>query len=94
MTCLKDHGLAFPVSHPNRLRSYPYGWLELSIAKSSFSKNTADELLPFLTSQSWWDETLGDLQQLFRIDPDFQIDIFAKQKAVIRFVVFKKKPIC
>ncbi|ORZ37800.1 phosphatidylinositol 3 and 4-kinase-domain-containing protein [Catenaria anguillulae PL171] len=28
-----DHGLAFPFKHPDKWRSYPYGWLYMSISK-------------------------------------------------------------
>lgn len=79
-----DHGLAFPTSHPNRIRSYPYGWSYLPIAALPFQKETADQYLPLLTSPTWWDETLRGLERLSRIDKDFKAGMWKKQKAVVR----------
>ncbi|KAJ3062536.1 phosphatidyl inositol kinase, partial [Quaeritorhiza haematococci] len=66
-----DNGLAFPYKHPDRWRSYPYGWAPLPIARLSFSASTRNQVLHLLTSQEWWRETLDGLERLFRIDPDF-----------------------
>jgi len=40
--------------------------------------------LPLLTSNSWWIETFKGLEQLFRIDPDFDEKMWKNQKAVMR----------
>jgi hypothetical protein len=86
-----DHGyyteilttsLAFPTHHPNRVRSYPYGWMSLPIAHTPFSKSTADLFLPYLTSSSWWDSCMTGLEAIFAIDSDFKPHMFAKQKGI------------
>lgn len=79
-----DNGLAFPTKHPNRIRSYPYGWLSMPIAAVPFSPQTGQELLPFLTSATWWEETIQGIEKIHRIDPDFKLAEFKKQCAVLR----------
>ncbi|KAJ3142516.1 hypothetical protein HK100_002185 [Physocladia obscura] len=79
-----DNGLAFPFKHPDKWRSYPYGWAYLPIAKIPFSKSTRDHMLYFLTSQKWWNDTLDGLERIFRIDPDFNDDMWRRQRSVIR----------
>ncbi|KAJ3222100.1 phosphatidyl inositol kinase [Clydaea vesicula] len=79
-----DNGLAFPYKHPDRWRSYPYGWAFLPIARCRFSSSTREQVLHLLTSQEWWRETLEGLERLFRIDPDFSVSMFKKQKAILR----------
>ncbi len=54
------------------------------MAKIPFSKETADHVLCFLTSESWWDETIHGLYDLFSLDPDFSEVMFAKQISVMR----------
>ncbi|OUM64266.1 hypothetical protein PIROE2DRAFT_22345, partial [Piromyces sp. E2] len=78
-----DNGLAFPYKHPDEWRSYPYGWAFLPISQIPFSAETRS-LLPLLTSNSWWIETFKGLEQLFRIDPDFDEKMWKNQKAVMR----------
>ncbi|KAJ3305635.1 phosphatidyl inositol kinase [Kappamyces sp. JEL0829] len=79
-----DNGLAFPHQHPNRVRSYPFGWLLLPIVHTPFSKSTADQYLPYLTSAAWWQETLHGLEALFSLDRDFKPFMWERQKAVVR----------
>ncbi|KAJ1569236.1 phosphatidyl inositol kinase, partial [Nowakowskiella sp. JEL0078] len=79
-----DNGLAFPFKHPDRFRSYPYGWSVLPCSRVTFSKETRDHVLYLLLSDEWWEETLAGLERLFRIDPDFSAKMWKKQKAVIR----------
>ncbi|KAI8900810.1 phosphatidylinositol 3 and 4-kinase-domain-containing protein [Globomyces pollinis-pini] len=79
-----DNGLAFPTHHPNSVRSYPYGWTNLEIVYIPFSRSTSDNLLPYLTSPSWVEGTLGGLETLFSIDSDFKPKMWQKQKSVIR----------
>jgi phosphatidylinositol 4-kinase type 2 len=79
-----DHGLAFPTHHPNRVRSYPYGWTQLPIVHTPFSKRTCNQVLPLLTSVTWWDDLLLGLERLFQIDSDFKPAMWQKQRAVIR----------
>ncbi|KAG5461990.1 MAG: phosphatidylinositol 3 and 4-kinase-domain-containing protein [Olpidium bornovanus] len=81
-----DNGLAFPWKHPDRWRSYPYGWLYLSpsLTKRPFSQETRDAVLPILTSPQWWRETVGELRRLFALDSDFQEDMFERQAAILK----------
>jgi len=79
-----DNGLAFPYKHPDRWRSYPYGWSILPLAKLPFSSVTRELVLPLLTSADWWRETFEGLERLFRIDPDFNEAMWKKQRAVVR----------
>lgn len=41
-------------------------------------------ILPFLTSQTWWNETYTGLHLLFSLDQDFSESHFTKQLSVIR----------
>ena len=66
-----DNGLAFPYKHPDKWRSYPYGWSFLPIAKVPFSEETRTHVLHLLTSQEWWKETLDGLKRLMEIDEGF-----------------------
>jgi hypothetical protein len=79
-----DNGLAFPFKHPDRWRSYPYGWLNLPLSHIPFTKRTKEHLLPILTSSLWWHQTAQDLYRLFCIDADFDEDMFARQLAVMK----------
>ena len=79
-----DNGLAFPFKHPDSIRSYPYGWTLLPISNIPFSKEAKSLMLPFLTSQMWWQETYLGLHLLFSLDDDFTESLFTKQLSVIR----------
>ena len=79
-----DNGLAFPIHHPNRFRSYPYGWLSLPLATHPFSHATANVVLPLLTSNQWWQETLSGVETIFKLDSDFNEKVFKLQKSVLR----------
>ncbi|KAJ3106605.1 phosphatidyl inositol kinase [Phlyctochytrium planicorne] len=79
-----DNGLAFPYKHPDRWRTYPYGWSTLPIARIPFSASTRKQILHFLTSPMWWQETLDGLERMFRIDPDFDESMWRRQRSVIR----------
>ncbi|KAJ3330126.1 phosphatidyl inositol kinase [Blyttiomyces sp. JEL0837] len=79
-----DNGLAFPYKHPDRWRSYPYGWSTLPIAKLPFSSATRSQVLYFITSPSWWRETMDGLERLFKLDSDFNDKMWKKQRSVIR----------
>ncbi len=67
-----DNGLAFPFKHPDRIRSYPFGWTLLPIIHTPFSEHIAHIYLPLLTSTSWWSETLSSLEAIFALDSDFK----------------------
>lgn len=79
-----DNGLAFPYKHPDRWRTYPYGWSFLPIARLPFTSATRSQVVHLLTSQEWWSCTLQGLERLFRLDPDFSEKMWKKQRAVIR----------
>ncbi|KAJ1975365.1 Phosphatidylinositol 4-kinase [Dimargaris xerosporica] len=81
-----DNGLAFPFKHPDEWRSYPYGWLNLPLSMTAgpFSASTRAHFLPLLTSPQWWHDTLMQLQQLWRTDPDFNAAMFQRQVAVLK----------
>ena len=79
-----DNGLAFPTQHPNRIRSYPYGWLNNPIASRPFSKETAREFLPILSAPDFTTELLGGLEVRFKLDRGYSPQSFAKQKSVLR----------
>ncbi|KAI8839902.1 phosphatidylinositol 3 and 4-kinase-domain-containing protein, partial [Chytridium lagenaria] len=79
-----DNGLAFPYKHPDRWRTYPYGWSVLPISRIPFSASTRKQVLHFLTSPTWWTETLEGLERIFRIDPDFDESMWKRQRSVIR----------
>jgi hypothetical protein len=68
-----DNGLAFPFKHPDYIRSYPYGWTYLPLAQIPFSSETGQQVLTYLTSQSWWEDTIHGLHTLFSIDRDFEV---------------------
>ncbi|EFP83211.2 uncharacterized protein PGTG_09164 [Puccinia graminis f. sp. tritici CRL 75-36-700-3] len=81
-----DNSLAFPHHHPNGWREYAYGWLFLpaSLIGQPFSRTTREYFLPLLTSQQWWAETVHELRKLFGIDPDFNVQMFERQMAVMK----------
>ncbi|KAJ3023122.1 phosphatidyl inositol kinase [Thoreauomyces humboldtii] len=79
-----DNGLAFPYKHPDRWRSYPYGWSFLPASRIPFSPETRVHILHLLTSPTWWRETMDGLERLFRIDADFSERMWKKQRAVVR----------
>lgn len=79
-----DNGLAFPWKHPDRWRSYPYGWAYLPLARIPFSSETRIQVLHLLTSPTWWKETMDGLEKIFRIDADFSEKMWRKQRAVVR----------
>jgi phosphatidylinositol 4-kinase type 2 len=79
-----DNGLAFPIHHPNRIRSYPYGWLSLPIAATPFSIENTRAILHCLMSSRWWQETLNGIEFLFKLDSDFKSSQFKLQRSVMR----------
>ncbi|RIA90805.1 phosphatidylinositol 3 and 4-kinase-domain-containing protein [Glomus cerebriforme] len=81
-----DNGLAFPFKHPDKWRSYPYGWLYLSesLIKQPFTSNTRNHFLSILSDPKWWKETVNELHNLFSLDDDFEPGMFAKQIAVLK----------
>ncbi|KAI4526189.1 hypothetical protein K525DRAFT_233650 [Schizophyllum commune Loenen D] len=74
-----DNSLSFPHEHPQGWRSYTYGWLYLpvSIIGKPFSEETRNHFLPMLTSKTWWEETVYELEKLFSVDEGFHPKMFA-----------------
>lgn len=62
-----DHGLAFPYKHPDRVRTYPFGWLwlEKEFLETPIEKEMSERLLRLLKRPSWWRETERILAELF-----------------------------
>lgn len=85
-----DSGLAFPWKHPDKWRSYPFGWLflPLSIIGQPFSQKTRDHFLPMLCSSEWWEETGMVMKQLFSQDAEFKERLWKKQWAVLKGQAF------
>lgn len=83
-----DNGLAFPFKHPDRFRSYPYGWSELPWAQRPFSDRTALEFLPLLSDPSSWDDLIERLRSTFRIDENYSEHLFRRQMSVLRGQLF------
>ncbi|KAG6880346.1 hypothetical protein C0992_011097 [Termitomyces sp. T32_za158] len=65
-----DNSLSFPHEHPQGWRSY--------------TEKTRNHFLPLLTSKTWWEETVFQLEKLFAVDPDFHPKMFRRQLAVIK----------
>ncbi|KAJ1500836.1 phosphatidyl inositol kinase [Coelomomyces lativittatus] len=83
-----DHGLAFPYKHPDKWRSYPYGWLYLKIAHYPFLSSIRNYMHDLLTDPQWWSITRAALYDLFRSDPDVPLDMIENQISVIRGQVY------
>ena len=83
-----DNGLAFPYKHPDKWRSYPYGWADLPWASRPFSDRTAAEFLPMLSDPSCWDTLVSRLRHVFWLDDDFSEKVFRRQMAVLRGQLF------
>lgn len=79
-----DNGLAFPFKHPDSWRAYPYHWAWLPLAKTPFSKETRDLLLPHLSDMNSVEDLCDDLYQLFKHDRGFDQQLFEKQISVMR----------
>ncbi|RUS15447.1 phosphatidylinositol 3 and 4-kinase-domain-containing protein [Endogone sp. FLAS-F59071] len=81
-----DNGLAFPYKHPDRWRSYPFGWTRLptSLVNLPFSLATRERFLPLLSSPAWWRDTVRHLRDLFSSDPRFDERLFRRQIAVMK----------
>ncbi|KAJ3358175.1 phosphatidyl inositol kinase [Allomyces javanicus] len=83
-----DHGLAFPFKHPDKWRSYPYGWLYMPLAKLPYQPSLAAYTAQLLRDPRWWSRTRTDLRDLFSIDAGFDADAFEAQMAVVRGQIY------
>ncbi|XP_070540575.1 phosphatidylinositol 4-kinase type 2-beta-like [Ptychodera flava] len=79
-----DNGLAFPFKHPDSWRAYPYHWAWLPQAKTPFSSETRDLVLPFINDMNFVQELCDDLRELFKQDRGFDKNVFEKQMSVMR----------
>lgn len=79
-----DNGLAFPFKHPDSWRAYPYHWAWLSQAKTPFSAETRDLVLPLLSDMNFVQDLCDDLYSLFKEDKGFDRHLFEKQMSVMR----------
>lgn len=83
-----DNGLALPFKHPDKWRSYPYGWAELPWVDRPFSDRTIAEFLPILADPGSWDELVSRLRGIFQLDDDFSPRTFRRQMSVLRGQLF------
>lgn len=79
-----DNGLAFPFKHPDSWRAYPYHWAWLPWAKTAFSTETRDLVLPLLSDMNFVQELCDDMYNLFQTDKGFDRHIFERQMSVMR----------
>lgn len=71
-----DNGLAFPFKHPDSWRAYPYHWAWLPQAKTPFSAEIRQHLLPFVSDQNFVEDVVDDLKALFEVRRSFVLQSF------------------
>eukprot|EP00035_Acanthoeca_spectabilis_P022616 m.444763 g.444763 ORF g.444763 m.444763 type:complete len:442 (+) comp19143_c0_seq1:185-1510(+) len=79
-----DNGLAFPHKHPDDWRAYPYHWAYLAQAKTPFSQETANLLLPILSDDDRVESLVSRIYDVFTLDKHFSKGTFERQMAVMR----------
>ncbi|XP_043653041.1 phosphatidylinositol 4-kinase type 2-alpha isoform X3 [Drosophila teissieri] len=79
-----DNGLAFPFKHPDSWRAYPYHWAWLPQAKTPFSEEIKEHVLPQLSDMNFVEEICTDLLYLFQQDRGFDKRLFERQMSVMR----------
>eukprot|EP00055_Hartaetosiga_balthica_P010172 m.42608 g.42608 ORF g.42608 m.42608 type:complete len:364 (-) comp7066_c0_seq4:404-1495(-) len=79
-----DHGLAFPLKHPNDWRAYPYHWAWLHLAEFPFTDETVNKILPTLADSDAIETLCDKLFVLFRQDKGFSKSVYDKQMSVFR----------
>ncbi|XP_066240727.1 phosphatidylinositol 4-kinase type 2-beta [Saccopteryx leptura] len=79
-----DNGLAFPFKHPDEWRAYPFHWAWLPQAKVSFSEETRNLILPYISDMNFVQDLCEDLYELFKIDKRFDRGTFESQMSVMR----------
>ena len=62
-----DNGLEFPFKHPDSWRAYPYHWAWLPQAKTPFSDEIKEQILPLLSDLNFVEELCNDLFDLFKV---------------------------
>ncbi|XP_064599964.1 phosphatidylinositol 4-kinase type 2-alpha-like [Liolophura sinensis] len=79
-----DNGLAFPFKHPDEWRAYPYHWAWLQQAKTPFSQEIKDLVLPQLSDMNFVEDLCDDMYELFKTDKGFDKSTYEKQMSVMR----------
>ena len=79
-----DNGLAFPHKHPDQWRSYPYGWASLPLSAIPFSETLRAALIPQLGDPNFWESLEASLQEVFKMDADYDETFWRRQWALIR----------
>ncbi|GAA5948024.1 hypothetical protein JCM3765_007076 [Sporobolomyces pararoseus] len=84
-----DNSLAFPHTHPQGWRTYPYGWLylPLPLLDNPWSEKTRSHYLSKLEDSSWWSELHRDLREEFRQGSEWDEEdeqIWKKQWSVVK----------
>jgi len=79
-----DNGLAFPFKHPDEWRAYPYHWAWLPFAKTPFSNEIKELVLPAISDMNFVQEICDELFELFSTDKGFDRDVYEKQMSVMR----------
>ncbi|XP_065071088.1 phosphatidylinositol 4-kinase type 2-alpha-like isoform X2 [Rhopilema esculentum] len=79
-----DNGLAFPFKHPDSWRAYPYHWVWLPYAKTPFTEQIKEMILPKLSDMNFVEDLVADLYELFREDKGFDRNHFERQMSVMR----------
>jgi len=76
--------LAFPFKHPDEWRAYPYHWAWLPFAKTPFSEEIKELVLPLISDMNFVQEICDELFELFSTDKGFDRDVYEKQMSVMR----------
>lgn len=79
-----DNGLAFPFKHPDSWRAYPYHWAWLPQAKTPFSQEIKELVLPSLSDLNFVEDLCHELYDLFKQDKGFDKSLFERQMSVMR----------
>jgi hypothetical protein len=84
-----DNSLAFPHTHPQGWRTYPFGWLylPLPLLDNPWSETTRSHYLQRLENPDWWSELHRDLRDEFRQGQEWSEDeekMWKKQWSVVK----------
>ncbi|GAA5893701.1 1-phosphatidylinositol 4-kinase LSB6 [Sporobolomyces salmoneus] len=84
-----DNSLAFPHTHPQGWRSFPYGWLylPLQLLDNPWSPITRSHYLEKLEDPLWWSQLHRDLREEFRQNRDWTEEdetLWKKQWSVVK----------
>ena len=62
-----DNGLAFPFKHPDSWRAYPFHWAWLPYAKTPFSTEIKDLILPLISDMNVVQDLCDELYTIFKV---------------------------